>query len=118
MFCPNCKNEIDEQISTCNFCGQKLERGEIEWVVLGHIEDKISSDFAREIMKSYDIPAVVVSKSGFFGNAGLSLGAFFSSKAMLFEVMVPEPYFAEAKEVMEMTLGERWQSTQPKDDNN
>lgn len=118
MFCPKCKNEIDELVATCNICGEKLVRGEIEWVVLGHIEDKISSDFAREIMKSYKIPAVVISKSGFFGDAGLSFGAFFSSKSMLYEVMVPEPYMIEAKEVMEMTLGERWQPAQSKDENN
>lgn len=110
MYCPKCNNSIEEKTTTCNICGQEIPQYAGEWVVAGHIEDKISSDFAGEILNSYEIPNVVISKSGYFGNIGLSFGAFFSGKAMLFEVLVPESYLAEGNEVLKMTLGDRWKT--------
>jgi hypothetical protein len=109
-LCPKCNAEVEDGITTCYVCGAELEDGgdDDNWIRLGYIQDKISADFAKETLKSYDIPAVVLSKSGFFGNAGLPLPSIFASKPMLFEVSVPEICAQEAIDLLNMTLGEQW----------
>ena len=109
-LCPKCNAEIEEGITTCFVCGAEMEesRGDENWVRLGYIHDKISADFAKETLKSYDIPAVVFSKSGFFGNAGLPLTNIFDSKPMAFEISVPEVCAQEAVDILNMTLGGQW----------
>jgi hypothetical protein len=78
------------------------------WVKIGSIADCLSADFAREVLCSYEIPAVVISRSGFFGQAGLTLTRFYKSGASLFEVSVPSDVIEEACGVLDMTLGETW----------
>ncbi len=75
---------------------------------IGAITDGFSADFAHEVLASYDIPAVVISKSGFFGQAGLTLNTFYKAGANLFEVSVPEDFVEEACGVLEMALGDKW----------
>jgi hypothetical protein len=52
---------------------------------------------------------VVISKSGFFGQAGLTLPGFYKSGMALFEVSVPSDQVAEAVDIMNMVLGDKWQ---------
>jgi hypothetical protein len=84
-----------------------LERD--SWVVIGTVGDKISADFAREIMESNEIPSVVISKSGFFGTAGLPLVPFYTSESAAFEISVPGEFREDASELLDMTLGSKWQ---------
>ncbi len=81
----------------------------MKWVVLGMIEDKISADYAKETLKTYDIPAVIFSKSGFFGEIGLPLATFYKPGIGLFEVSVPEESIEEAIDILNMILGDKWQ---------
>ena len=107
--CPVCDAEIDDEATTCCICGYEFdETEEVKWVVLGEIEDKLSADFAKEVLASSEIPVVIFSRSGFFGNVGLPLNPFYKTGSALFEVSVPEDYIEEASEVLSMTLGERW----------
>jgi hypothetical protein len=110
-LCPKCNAELEEGITTCYVCGAELDESvdDDNWVRLGYIENKISADFAKETLKSYDIPAVVFSRSGFFGNAGLPLPTFFTSKPMMYEISVPAVCAQEAVDILNMTLGEQWQ---------
>ena len=73
------------------------------------IEDKLSADFAEETLKSYEIPAVVISRSGFFGTVGLPLNPLYSTKSPAFEIRVPEAHVNEAAGILDMALGEKWQ---------
>ena len=59
--------------------------------------------------KSYNIPAVIISKSGFFGDIGLPLGTFYKPGVGLFEVSVPKEYVEETEDILNMILGEKWQ---------
>jgi hypothetical protein len=78
-------------------------------VVLGSIEDKLSADFARETLKDMNIPAVIISKSGFFGDIGLPLNPFYKPGEAMFEVSVPQGFEEEACDALDMTLGDKWQ---------
>jgi hypothetical protein len=99
-----------EDATNCYICGHELDDNEKqEWIALGEIEDKFSADFARETLQSYEIPAVIFSRSGFFGNIGLPLNPFYKAGAALFEIMVPKEYTREAADILDMTLGEKWQ---------
>ena len=108
-YCPVCKVEIDDDASDCPICGHEIDNAEdIKWVNLGEIEDKLSADFSKEVMASYNIPVVIFSRSGFFGNVGLPLNPFYKPGSALFEVSVPEEFVEEASDVLKMTLGDRW----------
>jgi hypothetical protein len=93
-------------------CSHELEKrdqpDESGWVLLGFVRDKMSADYAKEVLTSYDIPAVVISKSGFFGQAGLTLTGFYKGDSQLFEVSVPRDMVEEAVGIMDMVLGDQW----------
>ena len=112
-LCPVCKTEWDDSMTECPVCGHEIgsEQAEADsatWVLLGYIADNVSADYAREVLKSYEVPVVVISKSGFFGKAGLMLHSFYGSGAQLFEVMVPSDYVEEATGLIDMCLGDKW----------
>jgi len=109
VLCPKCKTELGDDVTECYVCGSDLLTGDSGWVVLGTIEDKISADFARETLETYEIPAVVFSRSGFFGQAGLPLNPFYSSQSASFEVSVPSEHAEEAAGILDMAVGDNWQ---------
>ena len=111
MYCPVCKAELSSDTQTCYVCGNdpKADVKEAEeWVVLGIIDDKLHADFAEETLKSCKIPVVIFSKSGFFGNIGLSLNPFYTNSSPAFEISVPSNYLEEATDVLDMTLGSKF----------
>lgn len=113
--CPACKKDWPDDVTLCPICGQDLasERAESEaeesWQMIGSVPDKLTADFARETLLAYEIPAVVVSKSGYFGQIGLTLTSFYTGRAEQFEVSVPETHREEASELLAATLGDKWQ---------
>ena len=108
-FCPVCKSEIAADLKTCTACNTEIENHDThKWVMIGSIEDKISSDYAEETLKSYNIPVVVISNSGFFGTAGLALNPFHGSSQGLFEISVPEEFAEEAVGILDMILSASW----------
>lgn len=111
MYCQVCKNEWSDEFTECPICSRDLASAdtEPEWILLGAVMDKVSADFAREVLASYKIPAVVISKSGFFGNVGLTLHTFYKPGSSLFEVTVLKEHVEEAAGVLDMALGDRWQ---------
>ena len=109
-YCPVCKAEVDDDAENCCICGHEFDKKdeEVKWITLGEIEDKLSADFAKEVLTTYNIPVVIFSRSGFFGNIGLPLNPFYKPGSALFEVSVPKDYSEEASDVLEMTLGDKW----------
>jgi hypothetical protein len=112
-FCPRCKTEWGDDLTDCPNCSAELipspeAEDRSAWVALGSIEDRFSADYARAVLNSYEIPAVVISKSGFFGQVGLTFHAFYKSGSWLFEVSVPAEYVEEAAGVLDMALGNKW----------
>ena len=99
---------MSEEVTTCYVCGTEIEEQQVMWVSIGYIEDAVSAGLVEETLKSCDIPAVVISKSGFFGSAGLPLNPFFSSASPQFEIKVPATFVEEASDVLDATLGNNW----------
>jgi hypothetical protein len=110
VSCPNCHKKWDDEVTTCPVCGIDLDRSDPnEWVVLGEIDNKLAADFARETLKSYEIPAVILSRSGFFGDVGLTLTPFYNAGLSgAFEVSVPVEFVEEATDILDMTVGDAW----------
>ncbi len=110
MLCPECKAELEDGAVNCPICGWELtEEEKAKWLVLGTIQAPPFANLAREVLKSQGIPAVVISRSGFFGNIGLSLNPMFGDgKPGTFEILVPRDYAEEARDTLDMTLGDKW----------
>jgi len=105
--------ELEGNPSHCYICGYQLKpslesESESEWVILGTVENKMFADLAREALISSDIPAVVISKSGFFGNVGLTLVPFYRPQSATYEIRVPKIYITEATDLLDMTIGDKW----------
>ena len=62
----------------------------------------------KETLKSNNIPVVILSKSGFFGAAGLTLNPIYGNGEGFFNVSVPEDFAEEATEILDMVLGDNW----------
>lgn len=109
-FCPACKTDWPDGTANCPVCGKELDAEAVErqWVMIGTVDDQLSADFAKETLTAYEIPAVVISGSGFLGNIGLTLTSFHSGKPALFEISVPSDEAEEAAEILRLTLGEKW----------
>jgi len=112
-YCPVCKTEWENGVSECPVCSHELQASEDaaqadNWVILGFIADKISADYAKEVLDSYEIPAVVFSKSGFFGQAGLMFQGFYKPGTQAFEISVPAESVEEATGILDMVLGDKW----------
>jgi len=108
-LCPVCKTEASDAAQSCVVCGFDFSAfTDGEWMSLGYIEDKVHADLAREVLKDAEIPAVIISKSGFFGDLGLPLHPFYGGSSSSFEVWTPMQCADEAVEMLDMTLGDKW----------
>ncbi len=103
-FCPDCNEEYDNELSNCPKCNKG-------WVVIGCVKDKTSADYAIETLKSYDVPGILFSESGFFGQAGLNLPSPSGKNMGMFKIQVPSELAKDAVNVMNMILGDSWDNT-------
>lgn len=77
--------------------------------MIGTVKSQLTADFAKETLTTYEIPVVVISRSGFFGNIGLPLTSFHKGEPALFEISVPADDAEEASEILLLALGDQWQ---------
>jgi hypothetical protein len=109
VYCPECNQELPDGLTECYACGCDLSEDEdTSWVVLGSIEDKLYADYAYESLKAFGIPALVLSKEGFFSSIGLRLCSFSYTYSAPFEILVPAVYEEEAVEILDMIINKKW----------
>ena len=116
-YCPKCNKDFNSDLPSCPRCNPDLREGDENtsdglnqgWVVIGHVKDQTTADYARETLESYDIPGVVFSESGFFGQVGLNLPSPSGKNLGTFRIQVPFDLVEDAINVMNMILGDSWE---------
>ncbi len=120
--CPACKdNEWDATYTDCPICGRELlssddsssDKETSGWLLVGTIDELVSANLAREALKSAEIPAVVISKSGYFGQVGLIMNNFLSGAPQLFEVSVPTGFEDDAIDLLTVVVGDHFTASRP-----
>jgi hypothetical protein len=87
-----------------------------DWVVIGEAENRTIAEFAVNGLRSYDIPAVLDSRPGFLGSAGLALRSMRTGKIEMFKILVPREYQDEATEMVKIFLGGKTESNSENED--
>lgn len=117
-FCPKCKEHFEGDLTACPNCGHEFngeEGAEAGYELIAYIDEKTAADYARETLVSYNIPAVVISKSGYFGQVGLNLPFVTGKGVSKFQVYVPSELREDAENILTMILGDGWEKVETKE---
>ena len=65
-YCPNCNEDFDGELTTCPRCNAELdpefnmspEAGNKGWIIIGHVKDQTTADYARETLESEELEAL------------------------------------------------------------
>ncbi len=122
-FCPECRYEYKAGIITCPDCDEELvaelpvEIGDEsiydsekyqDWVQLARLTSHEYANMIVEVLHAKEIPAVVLSGGGHFGQLGQMGPSSFRAVGGAFSLMVPKEFVVEADREGEMILGEDW----------
>ena len=126
-FCPKCRYEYKPEISICPDCNERLvdrlpdkEEDDDEeiideemdqhenWIELARLTSQQTAFMLVDILKSKDIPAVVISGTGHFGMTGQLGMSSFRPVGGGYLLMVPEEYAVDAYHEAEIVVGEDW----------
>lgn len=113
-YCPRCRETFAGDLTSCPKCNYDFENNSNEtqgegWQLIARIYDKTSADFAKETLESYNIPTVVISESGYFGQVGLNLPSISGKGMGKFQIHVPLESIEEAEDILNMILGDDWE---------
>ncbi len=75
------------------------------WVAVGETDNRTLAEFAINGLRSYEVPAVLDSRPGVLGTAGLPMRSIRDGHLVTFRIMVPEEFAAEAAELVKVFLG-------------
>ena len=123
MFCPKCRFEYKPEIFICPDCDEKLVRTLPEeaspkidipenfegWVQLARLTSSMSAHMLEDVLRSKNIPAVILSESGHFGQTGqLGASSFRPVDGGFYSVMVPPKHVDAVDAEATAILGEEW----------
>jgi hypothetical protein len=123
-FCPKCKYEYKAGTAACPDCGEKLvdklpepvEDGNAEldekyknWVPLARIQSTQMAEMILESLRVKDIPAVIHSGVGYFGQVGTQGLSSYAPVGGGYSIMVSKEYVADAVEEVKLILGDDWE---------
>lgn len=122
-FCPKCRYEYEWGIGECPDCGVRLvevlqdvpkednpaEAKEYkEWIQLARLTSQYYAEMVVDGLRAKDIPAVVMSGTGYFGATGeMGISAYVPVSGA-YSIMVPREFVVEADREAETILGEEW----------
>ena len=123
MFCPKCRFEYKPEIFTCPDCDERLvltlpeetagktdspENYE-DWVQLARLTSTMSAEMLSDLLRSKNIPVVILSGSGHFGQTGqMGASSFRPVDGGFYSVMVPPEHVDAVDEEATAILGEEW----------
>jgi hypothetical protein len=123
-FCPKCRYEYKEGIGTCPDCGVALveflseggekrpqlsgkEEAHEDWIEIGKLESWQLAEMVMHGLRAKNIPAVVLSSSGYLGQLKFDgFSAFRTAGA--YSLLVPLENVTDADKEAETILGDVW----------
>ena len=119
MFCPNCRYEYKETITACPDCKEKLVSqlptpdddgvDYKDWVQLARLTAHEYAEMLVEALHANDIPAVILSGAGHFGQLGQMGPSSARPIGGGFSLMVPREFVTQADQIAGSILGEAWE---------
>jgi len=129
-FCPKCRYEYNPEISICPDCEEHLvdilpekyeneseidNQGYDNWIKIGRLSSQAYATMINDGLKSKNIPIVILSGAGHFGQTGqMGTSAFFPAGGS-YIVLVPEEFIDDANHEAEIILGEEWTMSREKE---
>jgi hypothetical protein len=122
-FCPKCKYEYKAGVFKCPDCDVELvaslppeERSSAEfpaeykdWVQVARLTSNEYSEMLQEGLRAKQIPAVILSGTGHFGQTGQMGTDLYRAVGGGYSLFVPREHVADACAEAEQMLGEIWQ---------
>ena len=126
-FCPKCRYEYNPEISVCPDCDESLvaslpekpkkneehleidKQGYDNWVKIGNLTSSAFAEMINEGLKSKNIPVVILSGAGYFGQTGQMGISSILPAGGGYLVLVPEEFVEDAHNEAEIILGDQWQ---------
>lgn len=122
-FCPNCKYEYEANVTECPDCDVELVpslpepqdetidpiNGYDDWVELARLTSQPSADLLLEALQARDIPSVILSGTGHFGQTGQMGTDSFRPVGGGYTLLVPEDFVQEADQEATGVLGEEYE---------
>ena len=118
-FCPRCRYEYNVDVGVCPDCHEKLvaKRPETpeadkqydDWVQLARLHSTRIAEMVLESLRAKDIPAVLMSGVGYFGQSGTQGLSSYAPVGGGYSLLVPKDYVVDAVEEVKIILGEDWE---------
>ncbi len=120
MFCPQCRYEYKAGITICPDCNASLvetlpkaEDKELpkeykDWIQLARINSQYYAEMLLEALRSKEIPAVIESGTGHFGQTG-QMGVSFRPVGGGYSLYVPREFVKDADNEGFVILGVEWE---------
>jgi hypothetical protein len=109
-WCAKCGENFEGELTSCPKCGGEIISGEKgDWLPFGRLAQKPMADLAHEVLEAHDIPNIIISQSGYFGQVGLNFPSI-SGKGMYdFVLYIPSEFTEAAEDILNARIGDAWE---------
>jgi len=119
-FCPKCKYEYKTGSDVCPDCNTALvdslakddsQETHQDWIPLARLTSSQYAEMVMEALRAKDIPAVIHSDAGHFGQTGQMGTSSFRPMGGAYTLMIPRDHIVEADREAATILGDVWEKS-------